>query len=515
MTSSYESRLRQARELSKLGYFRSAVESASGGIELLMLSLLDEAIERLMQEDIRDALNLKASFDEYKKNTKGADGLTFGRLVNFYKAKDIFDELIAVFDYDFTHFHAENLFDIVTIRNKCVHKDYQPKKTEADFVLTHLGMYLDETNRAPKDVVEPDPLQALAYDWWQKWDAKIQDWLEHHANSAEADLVESLADNLTLVTGLIGSNAVPPEFRHHLCQALMYVIGADDLVPEETAGVPGLVDDAAVLVLTLYWVKNKARIDQIAFRDCWVGEDDVFERIDRSFIYIDENSEFLFDPHTWTRIYPIGTDGPGALWKRLRAPDAPDEEIIQSVYDLITEFPDADNWYDRWRQRIHDWIEKSGNTTLSEIILVLPDLFVLITRLIRDPRVSANVKARLLAATTYVISPFDLIPEGLIGVVGLTDDATALGLIGYWLVNLVKVDPEVLREHWPGEQDPIEVIENLHQQINDNAEAIFGTRTGIMKNLRQRFGQKEKRGSMSLRKRVGKLIGRLRKKEKK
>ena len=122
---------------------------------------------------------------------------------------------------------------------------------------------------------------------------------------------------------------------------------------------------------------------------------------------------------------------------------------------------------------MQDWVFENLNTDLGEIIFVVPDLFILIARLIRDNRVPALVKARLTAASAYVVSPFDLIPESLLGVVGLTDDAGVLALIGFWLVNVINIDGAILREHWPGSSDPVSVIEELHNRIHANAETIL------------------------------------------
>src|SRR5690606_974488 len=57
-----------------------------------------------------------------------------------------------------------------------------------------------------------------------------------------------------------------------------------------------------------------------------------------------------------------------------------------------------------------------------DLLLLLPDLAVLLARLLRDPRVPRGGKAIALLGIGYVLSPIDLLPEGLLGPIGLVDD---------------------------------------------------------------------------------------------
>jgi len=54
------------------------------------------------------------------------------------------------------------------------------------------------------------------------------------------------------------------------------------------------------------------------------------------------------------------------------------------------------------------------------------------------PQVTRGHLAILAAAVLYVVSPIDLVPEGLLSVVGLADDAVVLG----WLVAALVNDTE-------------------------------------------------------------------------
>ena len=195
------------------------------------------------------------------------------------------------------------------------------------------------------------------------------------------------------------------------------------------------------------------------------------------------------------------------VWNHRHSSELPNERDVEDAYRFITEEPDSDSWYEIWRERVQDWVFENLNAEIGDVIFVVPDLFILIARLIRDNRVPATVKERLAATTSYVVSPFDQVPESLLGVVGLADDAGALALIGYWLVNVIEIDREILQCHWPGTSDPVTVIEELHSRIHANAESIFDGKIGIWRNILQRFGNNQYDEKFGLLERIRQWLG--------
>ena len=149
----------------------------------------------------------------------------------------------------------------------------------------------------------------------------------------------------------------------------------------------------------------------------------------------------------------------------------------------------APNWYQTWRSRIHNWLENNSDDLIADIVLFVPDMFMLTVRLIRDKRVPFLLKAQLLLSVAYVISPFDFIPEGISGVIGLVDDAGVLALTLYWVRNIVGIDPQILKDNWVGDNDLNDVIRDVHQRVNDNANKLFDNET--WDSLRQRFARLE------------------------
>lgn len=125
--------------------------------------------------------------------------------------------------------------------------------------------------------------------------------------------------------------------------------------------------------------------------------------------------------------------------------------------------------YDRWRGALVKPVA-GASPDLRDALLVLPDLAVLVLRLLRDARVRPGDKAIAVLGLAYVLSPIDLLPEFLFGPLGLLDDAFLLALTVSRLVN--RVHPDVVRAHWSGQGDVLDAI----QRVSAWAERQVGTR---------------------------------------
>lgn len=114
--------------------------------------------------------------------------------------------------------------------------------------------------------------------------------------------------------------------------------------------------------------------------------------------------------------------------------------------------------YDRVRAAVSR-LEPGDAFGLRDVILLMPDLTVLLLRLLRDPRVPLGAKAVALVGFGYVISPIDVLPAILFGPLGWLDDAlvvtAALGKI------LNDVHPDIVRSHWSGSGDALEAIQRV------------------------------------------------------
>ncbi|MEP6569264.1 MAG: DUF1232 domain-containing protein [Acidobacteriota bacterium] len=92
---------------------------------------------------------------------------------------------------------------------------------------------------------------------------------------------------------------------------------------------------------------------------------------------------------------------------------------------------------------------------LKNLLLFIPNMLLLCVRLLADPRVPVIDRGLLAGAIVYAIIPFDLIPD-MIPFVGQVDDAY---LIALTLLRLMeRTDPKIVREHWSGGGDVVELI---------------------------------------------------------
>ncbi len=110
----------------------------------------------------------------------------------------------------------------------------------------------------------------------------------------------------------------------------------------------------------------------------------------------------------------------------------------------------AQRFYDRVRENIRRYLEKKGSLAgkSGEYLLLVPDMFMLLWRLINDPRVNSKNKVLLGSGLAYYLFP-----------IGYIDDL----VFGVYLLNkmLTDTDPEILREHWSGGEDILTSIQNV------------------------------------------------------
>jgi uncharacterized membrane protein YkvA (DUF1232 family) len=135
------------------------------------------------------------------------------------------------------------------------------------------------------------------------------------------------------------------------------------------------------------------------------------------------------------------------------------------------------DFYQQMREKIRGWLEDKGaNYKYADYLLAAPDLLHLLCRLTLDGQVPVSEKAKLAAAIAYFISPLDLMPEAITGPVGYIDDVV---LAAYVLNGIIgKTDPSVVRGHWAGSGDILELI----LQVLKIADELVGS--GLWKRLK-------------------------------
>jgi uncharacterized membrane protein YkvA (DUF1232 family) len=125
--------------------------------------------------------------------------------------------------------------------------------------------------------------------------------------------------------------------------------------------------------------------------------------------------------------------------------------------------------YDRMRTRLLRR-EPGAASGAIDVLLLLPDLTVLLMRLLRDSRVPRGSKLVAMLGVGYVLSPIDLMPSVVLGPLGLVDDLLVVTAALSRLLN--HVHPDVVRHAWPGQGDALEAI----QRVTSWSEGLFNGR---------------------------------------
>jgi len=95
---------------------------------------------------------------------------------------------------------------------------------------------------------------------------------------------------------------------------------------------------------------------------------------------------------------------------------------------------------------------------MRSFLMFLPNMVILLARLLRDERVPTAEKALFLAAFVYVISPLDFIPD-VFPFIGQVDDIYVVALTLLRLIN--RTDEAVVRRHWSGGGDIVSLANSI------------------------------------------------------
>jgi len=94
--------------------------------------------------------------------------------------------------------------------------------------------------------------------------------------------------------------------------------------------------------------------------------------------------------------------------------------------------------------------KRKSKGAIKNLLMFLPNMVKLLSRLLTDGRVPTVDKALFAAAIVYVIVPLDLIPD-VFPFIGQVDD---LYLVALTLLRLINhTDEKVVRENWSGGGD--------------------------------------------------------------
>src|SRR5215212_6852302 len=90
-----------------------------------------------------------------------------------------------------------------------------------------------------------------------------------------------------------------------------------------------------------------------------------------------------------------------------------DDDISEEMNELAgpVSTDRAERFYDRLRDRMRGYLEKKGALAgkTGEYLLLVPDIFILLWRLVNDPRVNSKNKVMLGSGIAYYLFPLDLL----------------------------------------------------------------------------------------------------------
>ena len=145
-------------------------------------------------------------------------------------------------------------------------------------------------------------------------------------------------------------------------------------------------------------------------------------------------------------------------------------EILDDDEVFVIDSHRSQRFYERLRKRAVKWLASNKRDKYANIILLAPDLFVLLTRLMLDKRVAVRDRAIVAGAVLYFMTPVDIIPD-IFFPVGMVDDVMVAVIA---LNNIVlRTDQKILREHWEGDADILDVL----QRISSQASSLLGNKT--------------------------------------
>lgn len=145
-------------------------------------------------------------------------------------------------------------------------------------------------------------------------------------------------------------------------------------------------------------------------------------------------------------------------------------EIIEPGEETFRSKKESD-FYRTLREKIKRWgQDRNIPPEKMEYLLAAPDLFVLLSRLATDPRVPSDAKTKVAAGLAYFLMPLDVVPDFL-GPAGMLDDV----FVAAWLIQTIarqlnELDPQILRDHWEGQEDLLVMI----QRLLARGEALLG-----------------------------------------
>lgn len=303
--------------------YTAAALTACSGVELLLESLFTEYYISVLRDDRNRAREILAARDKWNHDHDLKNQWTLTNWRRYFEDSEILEKLQAQFSAEIVILRSGTLKSINDEWNKCKHEIYVASPKSAIRIVEILNNSLEEldflagtVNNNYASVVQ------LKTQWQSHWGNQISDWMERNQEPTLSKILSRLTHLLNLVVGLSSDPRLDFELKTSLLVAAHYVYSAIDLIPDVEDNVRTLVDDAAILVLTISWMLQHNKIDSELINEHWSGKEDANQEIQRLNLYIHENSQLLFPDKpgagsniVWATIRRVAEVGPEALWQ--------------------------------------------------------------------------------------------------------------------------------------------------------------------------------------------------------
>ena len=296
--------------------YHAATLVAGSGVELLLECLVGDLYRALAAENPESAAELVSDLREYEIAKGEILKWGLGAWSEFYSEYQIPFKLRESLDYNSERFTEGKIRNVTQEWNRCKHDVHEALPETAREIVDYLNELLDEVG-----IHSAEHRGKLA--WRQTWGDRINYWTVQFRESPETELLLKLFPLLELVERLISHKRVGYEHKTRLMLAENYVFSTVDLVKEDHRRPHSLVDDAAVLTLTLHWILRQSTFDSSILQSCWQQETSAEDEVERLYKFIFDNHDKLFLDErgqfgrslVWAAIRRIADIGPEALWQ--------------------------------------------------------------------------------------------------------------------------------------------------------------------------------------------------------
>ncbi len=138
-----------------------------------------------------------------------------------------------------------------------------------------------------------------------------------------------------------------------------------------------------------------------------------------------------------------------------------DEDVTQEILEEVAPGGKKQlfGFYEKLRNRLASYGE--AKHPVMEYLFLLPDLFILILRLLAEKRIPLRFRIFIGSIVGYLLLPIDIIPD-FIPFIGYIDD---LLIVVFGLNTILNdVDPAILEQNWSGERNLLHSIREITEQ---------------------------------------------------